>query len=283
MDLTVADGGGVLSNVVDRRKFLTYTGAAGAATGAAWIAPSVLGSTTAFATGTAAHDCATPQVLHWANYTSSQIPNPNMTGMVSGTVTVPANGSNPAIDVKVTIAPIGTPGQGSYTANNNTYTGTGGIDFAGTPPPNAATGTGNSYYMMFMNNNALNEGYAVTFDFYDTGTTTPRQVYNLRLSIQALTNARQQNQWPNPTTGYDDTVWLTPGSTQTTFTSVKGSAVDGTGTSTSPWVGTTGSNTNAGIALTGVAPMSTFTVNYTGGKNYHSVSEWIWIEDLSWC
>lgn len=58
-----------MSPTVDRRKFLTYTGVAGAAAGTAWIAPSVLGSSTAFADGSGTLSYAP---MNFYKYTNSQ-------------------------------------------------------------------------------------------------------------------------------------------------------------------------------------------------------------------
>ncbi len=251
---------------VDRRKFLTAAGAAGAATGALWVAPSVLGSSNAYATGSIAR-CTDSQTLNWTSIAST-MPAPSTTGAVSYTAAIAAVGANPAIDVKITVTPILTPGPGSYSSGGTTYSGTGGVNFAGAKTD--GLGTHNSYYMAFMLNNALNEGYTFKFEFFDAGTSTPRSVYNLDTSLGGLTVA-------TGTTGYVDTVW-----TDKTFTTTQGSAVSGTGTSTTPWKGTTSSDTNSWVTLDHASAIDNFTISYTNTTRF-GVSEWVWINDLTWC
>lgn len=248
---------------VDRRRFLTKTAAAGATAGALWVTPSVLGASDAFATGSAAKSCTTPQTLHWTDLAST-MPAPSTTGAVNLRTTVAAAGTNPAMDVVITVTPIGTPGPGSY----NQYNGTGGVNFA---QPDVVLSK--SYYLMFMNNSAFSQGYTVKFQFFDKGTSTPRNVYNLKLSLGGLTTAAG-----GPGNGYVDTAW-----TDTAFTATKGSGVSGSGTAANPWKGTTGSNNNAWVNLSKTTATTQFSVSYTNGTTSYGVSEWIWINDLTWC
>lgn len=247
---------------VDRRKFLTAAGAAGAATGALWVAPSVLGASNAYATGTIAR-CTDAQTLNWTSIAST-MPAPSTSGAVSYTAAIAAVGANPAIDVKITITPIQTPGAGNYPP----YSGTGGVNFAGSKTD--GLGTHNSYYMAFMNNNAVDEGYSFKFEFFDAGTLTPRSVFNLATSLGGLTIA-------TGSTGYVDTV-----STDNTFTTTQGSAVSGSGTPTTPWIGTTNTDTNSWVTLDHAGAIDNFTITYTNTVRF-GVSEWVWINALTWC
>jgi hypothetical protein len=100
---------------VDRRRFLRYSGAASAVAGGAWAAPSVRGTSTAFAAGSCQHNGA----LTWSSVTGGTH-EPNKNGTTTFTVQVPGTGGGPTAHVLVTVTAVGAPGTGN---GNN-----GGVD-----------------------------------------------------------------------------------------------------------------------------------------------------------
>ena len=141
---------------VDRRQFLQKAGVAGTAAGAVWVAPSVLGSSSAFATGS----CINQAGLTWTSLGAGTGAS-NTGANVVVSANIPASGSSPAIHVRVTIAPVAGPGNGNAD----------GVDT--NSPFNGYT----SFLKLSMTNNAANIGYNVTFDFFAGtiagGSTTP--------------------------------------------------------------------------------------------------------------
>ena len=207
-----------MSNEVDRRRFLKYSGAASAAATTLWVAPSVLGTSSAFAAGS----CVYSGALVWSNVNGGSGEQPSTNSVVSFTAQVPGSGGGPDIHVVVTVSPVGSPGTGTNGSN-------GGIN--ATSPFNGYS----SFYKVSMTNNVANEGYNVSFAFYSGTTgTTPIDVYNLAFNIIDIDRATG-----NP--GFNDRVWLTDG-----FSIVsQGSEISGAGTSVNPWIGTaTGGVTN---------------------------------------
>ena len=249
---------------VDRRQFIQKAGVAGAAAGTLWVAPSVLGSSSAFAAGS----CINPAGLVWSTKAvGSGATNTGAT--VTLTYDIAASGSSPAIHVLVTIAPVGSPGNGNAD----------GVDASS--PFNGFT----SYYKASMTNNAAQEGYNITFNFYQGtaagGSTTPVNVYKLAFSIFDI----DRN---NVAAGFNDQVSLTPGFSILS----QGSEVSGNGTAPppagTPWIGTgTGGVTNATGTVAvqwpqNTNPVNTVQIQYRSFEILNGVQS-IGISDLTWC
>ncbi len=197
-----------MSNEVDRRRFLTYSGVASASAAGLWVAPSIIGTSSAFAAGS----CVTFGALTWSSVTGGTYA-PSTSSTVTFTVQVPGTGGAPDVHVVVTVTPVGTPGTGLDRRRRR-----------GEPVQRLYT----SFYKVAMKNNAVAEGYDVSFAFYSGTTgTTPINVYNLAFKIIDIDKINQ-------TGGCNDQVWLTYG-----FSIVsQGSEVTGAGISTDPWIGT---------------------------------------------
>ncbi len=242
-----------MSNEVDRRRFLTYSGVASASAAGLWVAPSIIGTSSAFAAGS----CVTFGALTWSSVTGGPYA-PSTSSTVTFTVQVPGTGGAPDVHVVVTVTPVGTPG-----------TGSGGVDVGS--PFNGYS----SFYKLAMKNNALAEGYNVTFAFYSGTTgTTPINVYNLAYKIIDIDRIDEHD-------AYNDQVWLTNGFSILS----QGSEVTGAGTSTTPWSGTAidGVSDDTGtVSIAYAGPVSATTVSYRSSQ-YFGKSQDVAIGDLSWC
>jgi hypothetical protein len=249
---------------VDRRQFLQKAGVAGAAAGAVWVAPSVLGSSSAFAAGS----CINPAGLVWSTKAVGSGAT-NTAATVTLAYDIAASGTSPAIHVVVTIAPVGSPGDGNPD----------GVDASS--PFNGFT----SYYKASMTNNAAQEGYNITFNFYQGtvagGSTTPVNVYKLAFSIFDI----DRN---NVAAGFNDQVSLTPGFTILS----QGAEVHGNGTAPppagTPWIGSgTGGITDSSGTVAvqwpqNTNPVNTVQIQYRSFEILNGVQS-IGISNLTWC
>ena len=244
-----------MSNEVDRRRFLTYSGVASASAAGLWVAPSIIGTSSAFAVGS----CVTFGALTWSSVTGGPYA-PSTSSTVTFTVQVPGTGGAPDIHVVVTVAPVGTPGSGS-----------GGVDVGS--PFNGYT----SFYKLAMTNSAVAVGYDVSFAFYSGTTgTTPIDVYHLAFKVIDIDRAGTGGGG-----GFNDQVWLTSG-----FSTVsRGSEVGGTGISTDPWRGTSSAGVTDDTGTVSVdyaGPVSATTVSYRSSQ-FTGWAQDIAIGNLSWC
>ena len=246
-----------MSGEVDRRRFLKYSGAASAVAGGVWVAPSVLGSSAAFAAGS----CINHATLDWDNLgTGGSMPAPSTGGTVTGKAVIPASGSSPAIQVKMTVARINTPGTGAGVYNGILNQQNGGIP--------------GSQYFIGMSNDTANEGYKMTFEFYNTAGTTRINVYQLDFTICDIDRSGTTNN------GYQDVITLSPAPT---------SAVPGSTnvTGSNPYSATAGDNTlptssDGNLHVTYSGPVNTVVVDFTSGNRHGSIQS-VSIADLSWC
>lgn len=252
-----------MTEPVDRRTFLKYTGVAGAATGVAWVTPSVLGSTSAFAAGS----CINHATLDWDSSTARSMPAPSIGGTVSGYASIPASGGSPAIRVNITVTRVGTPGTGSGVYNGVLNQTNGGIP--------------GRQYFVGMANNASNEGYTVQFDFRDSTNTNPVNVYNLAYTVTDIDSAG------STTNGYQDKIVISPTPATGSYTTHSAN-VTGAGTTTSPFIAASGSgnvdpsNNYGNVDLTFAGPLNSTSVTFLSGNRLNAIQS-ISISDLTWC
>lgn len=271
---------------VDRRKFLRAVGAAGAATGVAWVAPTLLGSPAAFAAGS----CVDTGALRWTsvNQSDDRVPRPRRTRQF--TVQIAATGGSPAIHVQVTVTPVGavrnansTDGQSSTAASGATN---GGVrnNGAGSGPTGNVNGHV-SFYGIQMTGTAPGVGYDVRFDFYaGTSGTTPVAVHNLAVAVHDIDRFTGTGSGSGRNNPYNDSIYFTPGFTEIS----RGAIIAGSGTPQSPYNG--GTNTDGVTDDSGTVEvlypgaMNSLTVSYrTYEFNPSGTHQMIGIGDLNWC
>lgn len=277
---------------VDRRKFLKYTGVAGAATGVAWVTPSVLGSTSAFAAGSVAR-CSDSQTLHWSNYRPNRAADahePDHEGTISFTMKVDAVGANPDIWVKATVTAVasnlladGSSSTSVYPArgdNNSGYPNptAGGINnrFLSSSGESHTFNGYDSYYILVMKC-TRQSGYDMTFEFFsDSGLTTPINVFDLNFKLIDIDRQTSGNT-------YNDRLFVNPDSG---FSQNKGSNVGGGGTAMNSWVGTaegvTDDTGTVEVTYDG-GPVNAFTFSYRAVDYTNNYNQYVAISDLTWC
>lgn len=253
-------------------------GIAGVAAGAIWAAPSVLGSSTAFADGS----CVYTGALLWSGLTKDSlepITNSTVTGIVPITGVSPA----PSIRVVITVTPTASrPGAGS--GNNGGVRAT--VPYPpGTPTPVPTGLNGNaSYYAVNMNNGAVNRGYDITFAFQNSTGTLSRNVYNLKFTLYDIDRDIRSGD-----NNYVDAVTITGTPSGTHGVNVSGS---GTNTPNSPWTGSavspaggvTDQTGNVAIAYGVSVPINTTTISYRSNNTVNSNQiQYFGIGDLTWC
>jgi hypothetical protein len=259
---------------IDRRAFMHKAGVAGATAGALWVAPSVLGSSSAWAAGSCVHTGG----LAWSTTTFAGTSTPSTSGAVTFTATLTTAGS-PTTYLVVTVTPT-TPNPGVGTGSGGS-SNTGGVDqavpYPNTPAPAGLNGV-TSYYVMNMRNSAANRGYTVKFDFWaNAAHTVSQSVYNLSFALIDIdTDSTSGNQ-------YKDNVWLDTAG----YLAPLPSEVTGSGTSTSPWTG----NGTAGVQdATGTVKVTypktqgihELNVSYQSGNAAGGI-QYVGIGDLTWC
>jgi hypothetical protein len=249
-------------------------GVAGAAAGALWVAPSVLGSSSAWAAGSCVHTGG----LAWSTTTFAGTSTPNTGGAVSFSATLTTAGS-PTTYIVVTVTPTNpNPGAGTGSGGSSN---TGGVDQA-VPYPAGQSATGlngvASYYVMNMANTAASRGYTVKFDFYaNAAHTTVQTVYNLKFALIDIdTDSTSTNK-------YKDNVWLSTAG----YGATPGSEVGGAGTLGSPWTGngTVGVDDGSGtvtVTYPKTQGLSTLSVMYQSGNAAGGI-QYVGIGDLTWC
>lgn len=250
----------------DRREFLQKTGVATAAAGAAWAAPSVLGTSAAWAGGPS---CQSKFILPFSTGTFS--------GKLAGTPTANSvsvtkiSGPGPTPTLTALIAATSNP---TPNTNNNTVT--------------AAAAPGQTYttkmYVLHMNStHNTNQGYSVTFTF-------GAPVYQVQFQIVDIDKNTAGGQ------NYDDQVWLTATGSNTAFTIPTGTrganVIGGGGTSqTDAFRGNAVSNYNdntGSVTINYAGPIDSFTLNYrsllgTGTGTTGVTEQFIGLRDITFC
>ncbi len=203
-----------MSTSIDRRKFLTYTGAAGAAAGSLWVAPSVVGSSSAFAINSASA-CTYAGTLLWASssWASGGTGNDSWISgdLSSGIPQAPDNSSNGAsrtfvakvggtgnsyVYVRVTVTAIGPP----LADDSVTPASTGGPRNTGGYGPNK-----DEYAILaktaVTNPSTTSGGYTIQVAFFSDSTlTSPTSVSNLSFDIRDIDGIA---------TTYSEQIWIT--------------------------------------------------------------------------
>lgn len=291
-----------MTEPVDRRRFLTYTGAAGAATGALWVAPSVLGSSSAFALNSAS-DCTYAGKVVWSPTTSNQWTDGSWVSgdLISGRPSAPPTGfgssksfvakvggsGNSYVWVKFTVGTVGTVSLGTLDPTFPGISDLGGENYSGSYSPAV-----NSWYrwawVPSSTSLSSDEGYTTTIEFFSEDPTNNPSAATASVENLAFTLVDIDSGGPTDK-GYRDMAYL--GGSVTNFSGTLGSTVSSgtTGTSGNPWIDTSPLTRTDGTGNVDVeynAPVSALTVNYF---NYHGSgtkasggSNGLAIGDLSW-
>ena len=247
-----------VSESIDRRKFLAYTGAAGAATGAAWVAPSVLGATQAFAAGS----CQETHQINWGNYLEDDFEWGGNLPSQSFTLTPTVYGSNQPVsyDITMTVTQVGTFDSPEAHVDTTNF------------------GALNNTYRLWMKGTSSSTfGWDVTFTWPVTN-----PAYKLNLTLTVI----DENTTSTPN-GYRDMVYLTPetptgGSRDPDF-------ITGNGKSATPWKGSGGVilgssiNGNVGASYPQTTGLNSVTVSYRGDSTLYGALQSIGINNLTWC
>ncbi len=222
---------------LDRRVFLQRAGIAGAAAGAAWLAPSITGASTAFA-GTSC--ISGTGAINWADYTTNSTPPTSFTKGPSGN----------QVTITRSITAVNTP---NPTSENNTVR-------------SAAYGSGSThkFYKMMMSNgsNWSGVGYDATFTFN-------KPLYTVAFSLFDMDSTL--GTYDPSDYNFVDVVWLTATGSNQTFSATYSPSrtFSGDGTSTTHWQGTSlatdaGVTGNADVTFDG--PITGFTIHYRSGN-----------------
>lgn len=271
---------------VDRRAFMQKAGIAGVATAGLWAAPSVLGASTAFADGSLVNCTGltwgtTPLFANvsggvaLSNAATAPLVNNNRVMYAR----IPAQGTSPAIIVRVTVVPTN-PNPGAGSGNN------GGVN-ATVPYPGSNPGGLDGYmqyYALNMNNGARNLGYTVTFAFFtSTGGATlgaAKSVYNLKFTLYDIDLDSTTNN------KYKDSVVLSTAPNSVSL----GTHVTGSGTPLSPWTGSSAANGgvidqtgNAAVTYTGPIAATSVTYHSDNVTANQNQIQYVGISNLTWC
>ncbi len=276
-----------MESTVDRRRFIAYTGAAGAATGAAWVAPSVLGTSSAFAL-TSTSDCTYAGTLHWADgsWASGGTTGTDqwVSGDLSGGIPVAPDNSSDGASVRFVARVGGTGNTEVYVLVKVTAIGPPPANSAGSPAttggPRASGGYGPDEYRLLSKNDgnpATHEGYSVQFSFYEddpiTNPSAPTvSVNNLSFEIRDIDGS--------PST-YLESIWITDAASIPTAS--PNANIGGVGTAADPWrniSGTSNLQNGAGDITVSIPSTQVFTVHGTNiaeGENHGwSIGEISW-------
>lgn len=243
-----------MTTSIDRRKFLTYTGAAGAATGALWVAPSVLGSSSAFAAGS----CEETHQINWVDYVGGAFASTGGSQSFTLTPTIYGTNQSTPYDITMTVTQVGVFNSPQAQVDTNNF------------------GLLNNTYRLWMEGTSpASFGWDITFTWPSTD-----QAYHLNLTLTVI----DEN---TASPGYRDIVYLTPEH----FTGGQRDPdyVAGNGKSATPWQGkngvVTGSsiNGNIGTSDTQSGPLGSVTISYRGDPTLYGAMQSIGINNLSWC
>jgi hypothetical protein len=246
-------------NQVDRRSFLVKAGAGGAAAGALWVAPSVIGYNAAFAGAS----CLIHETLTWG--TTSGAGNGST---VPYSLSYAAGGGMTLGIAKTNIGGGPTNAAGNLLVESLVAGG------GGTFPGDGGVNTGSEFLQHF-SAGATGVGQALTFTF-------SKPVYQLSFTLVNI-DFRNGN--------WQDTVWITGAA----FTAVPNppaasptNSFTGAGSAANPWVGSStigqgGVGAAAGnVTVTMVGPVSSFVLNFTTGAS-HGNTEHVGLLNLAWC
>lgn len=243
---------------IDRRRFLTYTGAAGAAAGAAWAAPSVLGTANAFAAGS----CLNRDQINWAAYANGSLSTTN--GDTFELTPDRIHGPDPMdYVVTMTVTPVGNVASREAKVNvGNAFGNKPGIYELGMTGD--AAGAVGDY------------GWDVILEWPSN-----RQAY--LTSWELVVVDERPVAAPD---GYKDYVYVD--STRWLYNPFP-AWIQGAGTSTNPWTGVNGeadkTRNLANIVLedslsTG---LSSIQLHFRGDPTYYGLFQAIGIANLTWC
>lgn len=245
-----------MTTMIDRRKFLTYTGAAGAATGAAWVAPTVLGASTAFAAGS----CQVTHQINWRDYPEGEFSWGGNLPSQSFTLTPTVYGTNEQVPytITMTVTQIGTFGEPKAQVDTNNF----GL-------------LNNTYRLWMQGTSSATFGWDVTFTW-----PVDNPAYHLNFTLTVI----DEN---TGSPGYRDIVYLTPerfsgGQRDPDY-------VAGNGKSATPWKGAGGVvspssvNGNIGTSDAQSGPLNSVTISYRGDSSLYGAMQSIGINNLSWC
>ena len=246
-------------NQVDRRSFLVKAGAGGAAAGALWVAPSVIGYNAAFAGAS----CLIHETLTWGTTTGA-----GNGSTVPYSLSYAAGGGMTLGIAKTNI------GGGPTTSSGNLLVESLVTGGGGTFPGDGGVTTGSEFLQHF-SANATGVGQALTFTF-------SKPVYQLSFTLVNI-DFRNGN--------WQDTVWITGAA----FTAVPnprrprpptpspGPAPRPTHGWAAPPSGRAASGAAAGnVTVTMAGPVSSFVLNFTTGAS-HGSTEHVGLLNLAWC
>lgn len=242
---------------IDRRKFLTYTGAAGAATGAAWVAPSVLGATQAFAAGS----CQETHQINWTQYPAGDFewgPNQQTQSFTLTPTIFPTTQTVP-YDITMTVTQVG--------VFNNPQAEVDASNFGA---------LNNTYRLWMEGSSASTFGWDVTFTWPPAN-----PAYKLNLTLTVIDEDKT-----NAPDGYRDRVYLAPEPDDYGSSS---KYIGGSGTSGDPWRGQSGivvpssTSGNVGASYLQSTSLNSVTISYRGDSTLYGALQSIGINNLTWC
>lgn len=267
-----------MSSTIDRRRFMQTAGVAAGAAGALWAAPAVLGTSNAFA----GDSCVETGGMAWSSIpTSGNWPYAPTTGSARVFTVAATNltGSHPAVNVRITVTPIGSPGAGQGSGGSNAR---GGVDqavpYPNNPAPSGLNGVA-SYYVMNMSGAGAGLGYTFKIEFLLASNGTKVTVSKLEYDVLDIDRSTSGNQ-------YKDLVWITQSGGVPTFTDTpKGANITGSGTAGSKWTSTNTSgvqDSTGTLHVTYTSAVDATTLNYAGAENRDGI-QYVGIGDLKWC
>ena len=242
----------------DRRAFLKKAGVAGAAAGGLWVAPSVLGSSSAFAVGS----CVMRDTISWSNYSNGglDLTSGGSVGLTPHRVLGPGT---PSYNVTMTVTPIGTVTSPSAAVSYADW-----------------DNTSVTYLLQYTASDSSGSpfGYDVKFE-WPTGS----HAFNLNFQIgdvdEDITSTGAE---------FRDQVYLEP-LLGTGDNATVSSTIAGAGTSASPWYGNAGPQTNVSnqaqvsVSYATTTEISSMTIHFRGVSTYLGGVQNIAITNLAWC
>jgi hypothetical protein len=261
-----------MTSSIDRRRFLQQAGVAAGATGAIWAAPSIIGSSTAFAIGSNPALCPPTggELIDWSQFAQGTLSGANAQSIP---VQLAAGGSA-GYNVTMTVTPVNGPlngGSGGWISNqvrNGPFNGSTGRFYGLSMYGNTTNRRGNP-------NGGANGsfGYDITFS-WPAGHTAN----GLTFSIGDIDNSTSS--------AYQDRVWVDTAPIQPV---AKAAAIQGSGTSAAPWYSNGGnqtdSTTGGNVTLTypTTLALSSLTISYRNNPSYTGDEQHIGILNLAWC
>ncbi len=256
-----------MTTTIDRRKFLTYTGAAGAATGAAWVAPTVLGASTAFAAGS----CEKGDEIRWTDYLDGAYEVGTVGQTFPLTPTRYMGPGEPDYKVNMSVTPVGSVSSRHASvriANFSNVTAVYLLEMTGVADSEAESGL-------------ADWGWDITFSW-----PPGRHAYRLSLSIGDIDeNNPDDPGYESQSPEFKDYVFVNnaPDSVGRDPDRVSG---NGTGT---PWTGIAGPQNDQGstgqvtVNYNVGHELSSLTISYRGDPKLAGATQNIGITNLTWC